>query len=984
MDLDSIAVVRVTASHGSLESTARSDARLELHSNHLELRSTDGHRDSDDGDNESIKVPYALIHSVTRSAPFHSGAPSPLVVRTRTFSRYSIHLADPAALERAWDILRRKTAACDARPDPVDLVDGDVDKKGWTVYDPEREFARMGIGKRTAAWRFSHINADYSFCPSYPARIVVPTKISDTTLSYAVKYRSKARIPGLVYLHWSNLGSITRSSQPMVGITQTARSIQDEKLIEAIFASHSQHHSRVGGVAPSPASAVSALNDPLASSSSSSSSSSHHREREQMVYGATATNIIIDARPTTNAYANSVKGAGTENMSNYKNCRKEYLGIDNIHVMRNSLNGVYDVLAEADQTGHLDLVALRRTNWLVHLTHILEGVHTVVRTIHLSNSHVLVHCSDGWDRTSQLSALPQVCLDPYYRTAQGFAVLVEKDWVAYGHKFKDRVGLGVKDRIEYVSKTGGGGGTYQQQAAGGSTSASAESTAAHDGSAPTSNGSGGLSSAPSSGPHGFLASVQKQFGGASRSSAFKETCPVFHQFLECVYQLVEQFPDRFEFDERFLRRLVEESYTGEYGTFAFNSEKERVEARARDETRSVWSQVLEWDDEGQDDAGRRRPDGVRLKKEFVNPRFDPSLDDPASKRDGADQGVLWFDPQNVKWWSELMGRPDAEVNWKPPAPVGDGAEDDAAATVPTAEHHVVTSAEDDPVVHPILAALSLSSPSSSPSSSAINLNRSLSPPPASASRYSSDPLSPSRSASSSPSSASGNPHQLSETVASVQKLGWSAWKSVQKFGILDKATEAANRLYVAGSGAGATSEGDRGVGSAGDDPESRNTRGGQPEMDKASANGGGGSGSGSGMWSRFSTVSNPWAAPAEPSSHQRDASIAPSSTRTEPSYATYQPRSKPSSSPSQTSSPPLDHGSSRHHAPVPARQPSSALSINPWETISKEEVRFDSGLSERPAPSLRSSLVPNIVGDGSIERQSSSSSSGGDPLGVGF
>lgn len=34
---------------------------------------------------------------------------------------------------------------------------------------------------------------------------MVPSKISDTTLGYAVKYRSKGRIPGLVYLHWANL-----------------------------------------------------------------------------------------------------------------------------------------------------------------------------------------------------------------------------------------------------------------------------------------------------------------------------------------------------------------------------------------------------------------------------------------------------------------------------------------------------------------------------------------------------------------------------------------------------------------------------------------------------------------------------------------------------------------------------------------------------------------------------------------------------------
>ena len=45
----------------------------------------------------------------------------------------------------------------------------------------------------------------------------------------------------------------------------------------------------------------------------------------------------------------------------------------------------------------------------------------------LSNSrNVIVKCSDGWDRTSQLCALSMVMLDPYYRTIEGFEVLVQK------------------------------------------------------------------------------------------------------------------------------------------------------------------------------------------------------------------------------------------------------------------------------------------------------------------------------------------------------------------------------------------------------------------------------------------------------------------------------------------------------------------------------------------------------------------------------
>jgi Myotubularin-like phosphatase domain len=44
------------------------------------------------------------------------------------------------------------------------------------------------------------------------------------------------------------------------------------------------------------------------------------------------------------------------------------------------------------------------------------------------------------DRTSQLSALSQILLDPYYRTIQGYLVLINKDWCACGHQFEDRIG----------------------------------------------------------------------------------------------------------------------------------------------------------------------------------------------------------------------------------------------------------------------------------------------------------------------------------------------------------------------------------------------------------------------------------------------------------------------------------------------------------------------------------------------------------------
>ena len=56
-------------------------------------------------------------------------------------------------------------------------------------------------------------------------------------------------------------------------------------------------------------------------------------------------------------------------------------------------------------------------------------------------NNVLTHYSKSWDRTPQLVATSQVLLDPYYRTFMGFAVLVEKDWLSFGHQFAKRSGM---------------------------------------------------------------------------------------------------------------------------------------------------------------------------------------------------------------------------------------------------------------------------------------------------------------------------------------------------------------------------------------------------------------------------------------------------------------------------------------------------------------------------------------------------------------
>eukprot|EP00911_Craspedida_sp_UC1_P002155 UC1_evm3s1656 len=78
--------------------------------------------------------------------------------------------------------------------------------------------------------------------------------------------------------------------------------------------------------------------------------------------------------------------------------------------------------------------------WLEHVNSILTGARSTADLV-AGGASVLVHCSDGWDRTPQVCSLAQLMLDPRTRTRRGFCQLVAKDWLAFGHKFADRCGF---------------------------------------------------------------------------------------------------------------------------------------------------------------------------------------------------------------------------------------------------------------------------------------------------------------------------------------------------------------------------------------------------------------------------------------------------------------------------------------------------------------------------------------------------------------
>nr|XP_002129995.1 myotubularin-related protein 9 isoform X2 [Ciona intestinalis] len=68
--------------------------------------------------------------------------------------------------------------------------------------------------------------------------------------------------------------------------------------------------------------------------------------------------------------------------------------------------------------------------------------------------------------------------------------------------------------------------------------------------------------------------------------------PSFTVFLDCVFQLQQQFPLAFEFNSRFLCELSRHAYASQFGTFLCNSEMERRQHKVQTKTVSLWSYFL--------------------------------------------------------------------------------------------------------------------------------------------------------------------------------------------------------------------------------------------------------------------------------------------------------------------------------------------------------------------------------------------------------
>lgn len=453
-------------------------------------------------------------------------------------------------------------------------------KKGsshWWLYSVEKESARQGLSAQQ--WRFSDVNSRYDKIPTYPARLLVPNKVDDDMLIKSAELRVRYRVHALSYYYSPTGAGIFRASQPSApnyiyrfaskedGFNAYQSALERACGVQQCIFDLRSPMNAVGNVLvgggfglqkgrfcslenihgvrtayeglfdeildnnPTFSIAMKAPNSMLISRDGTVPDAS--LGMQQLKNTARWTDQTRTLIRTAISAARVVAGL-PEDEALPPAASSAVLPGTSTSVCKNGLGG--DHVASRSHTVYLWTRAFSKIPFGGDSTSRFESwkqqcSDTSSSYTSLQNSKnarlVIVHCSDGWDRTPQVCALAQLLLDPYYRTVEGFITLLEKEFVTFGHPF-----------------------LLRSSTVGSYSNACVEKCKADE------------------------VDVSLDDGPLPLTSNPKQSSPIILQFLDATQQLLRLNPCCFEFTEDFILLIVDLMHAGIVGTFAVNCEKD--------------------------------------------------------------------------------------------------------------------------------------------------------------------------------------------------------------------------------------------------------------------------------------------------------------------------------------------------------------------------------------------------------------------------